>query len=647
MPCMRRVLHNGVVGDQSLPPRPTESWLDLLAGERSVPEIEAYRRQRIAEASDSDKEGLEAEIERVLQIRAKLDERKQHADELTVLNDLARNLASLRNPHELLQEIALQARRLLKVDVAYIMLRQMDDVLRIEVVDGSMGSVLRGIEVDSGSGLGGEVLRTGRPLWSEVYLEDTSFPHIESIDAAASSEQLGGILGVPLIVGDETIGVLLAADRRPRRFAGREIELLAALAAHAAVAIRNANLFDEHRAAAEELTAVNDALRRTNDIRQQAIDLRENLTGVMIRGGGFAEIAAELERAIGAPVALQGADDEPLAGPTIDVPDGRALFEHPTSVIPRRLDRTDGEVVVAPVFLASGYAGCLAAISSPALDDEAVRLLTIGATSAALVMASERSLAEAELRTRGEFLNALLSPDVDDRSVRRRARATGINLDRVAVVVVLDPGGEDPRMAAQLATKLTGEFGGWSAEHADHIVALLPAATPSPVREQLERLTGGRLPCAIGIAPCKGGRREVRLSHEAARQSATVLHALGRSTDCVESSELGVYRSLFSQAGRNEIKFFVELTIGPLVTHDRDRQRNLVHTLSTYLEQSQHHTRTCSELHIHANTLYQRLDRVTELIGSRWKEPPHGLEVQLALRLHDLLVRLPVTRPHP
>lgn len=621
--------------------------MELLAGERTVAEIEAYRRRRVAEASDSDPQRLDAEIEAVLQIRTRLDERKQHADELTVLNDLARRLASLRDSHELLQEIALQARRLLRVDVAYIMRRQRDDILRIEVVDGSMGSVLRGIELGSGRGLGGEVLRTGRPMWSEVYLEDTGFPHVESIDAAASSEQLGGILGVPLIVGTETIGVLLAADRRPRRFTGREIELLAALAAHAAVAIRNADLFEGHRAAAEELKAANDRLRRTNDTRQRAIDLRESLTGAVIRGGGFAEVAAELERAIGAPVALRGADGEPLAGPRLDVPDGRPLFGHVTSVTPRRLALTGGEAVVAPVFLPSGYAGCLVAVSFPALDDEAVQLLTIGATSAALVMASERLVAEAELRSRGEFVNALLSPDADDRSVRRRARATGIDLDRVSVVVVLDPGGEDPRTAAQLATRLAGELGGWSADHADHIVTFLPAAATSPVKERLHRLTGGRLPCAVGIAPCKGGTREVRLSHEIARQSATVLHALGRSTDCVESSELGVYRTLFSQAGRDEIKSFVEATIGPLLAHDRDRQRDLVHTLSTYLEQSQHHARTCSELHIHANTLYQRLDRVTELIGSRWREPQRSLEFQLALRLDDLLVRLPVTRPQP
>lgn len=648
------VPHDGRVSDETESVRPPQSWLELLADERPVTEFESYRRRRLAEAPESEHENLEAQAEHVLQIRARLAERKQHGDELTVLNDLARRLASLRDPHEVLQEVANQARRLLAVDVAYIMLLQKDGRLRIDVEDGSMGSILRGIELDSGSGLGGEVLRAGRPLWSEIYLEDTRFPHVRSVDNVARSEQLGGILGVPLFVGDETIGVLLAADRRPRRFTGREIELLASLASHAAVAIRNASLFEQHRTAAGELQEANTTLRRTNDIRQRAIELRDNLTNVVIRGGGFAEIASELERAIDAPVTVFGSRDEHLAGPDLDIAlpllapgvVGRASFEDFLTPSPRRFDISHGKGVVAPVLLRSGYAGCLVAIAPAAVDNEAVHLLTIGATSVALVIASEHSLVEAELRTRGEFVNALLSPDTDEASIRRRARSTGIDIDGISAVAVLDPGRGEPQEAAQLASRLAGELGGWSADHADHIVVLLPGATPVTVKERIERLFDGQLPCAIGIAPCVGGSREVRASHEVARQTATVLHALGRSTDCVQASELGVYRSLFSQSGRDEITSFIELTLGPLLTHDQERQSDLARTLSTYLAQSRHHSRTCGLLHIHANTLYQRLDRVTQLIGPRWKEPERGLEVQLALRLHELLVTLsPMTRP--
>jgi non-heme chloroperoxidase len=57
-------------------------------------------------------------------------------------------------------------------------------------------------------------------------------------------------------------------------------------------------------------------------------------------------------------------------------------------------------------------------------------------------------------------------------------------------------------------------------------------------------------------------------------------------------------------------------------------------TLATYLEQAQRHAQTCSTLHIHPNTLYQRLAPITELLGPSWKDPGRTLEVHLALRLH-------------
>ncbi len=206
------------MGDDDVQTPPVESWLDLLVGGRAGVELDAYLRQRLAAAEPAERDRLRGQAERVRQIRAQLDERRQRAEELAVLNDLARRLASLRDPEVVLNEVARQARRLLAVDVAYIMLLQPGDVLRIEVADGSMGSALRGIELARGAGLGGEVLRTGRPMSSERYLDRRPVPPpADPADAAASSEQLGGILGVPLMLDDETIGVLLAADRRARR----------------------------------------------------------------------------------------------------------------------------------------------------------------------------------------------------------------------------------------------------------------------------------------------------------------------------------------------------------------------------------------------------------------------------------------------
>ena len=544
-------------------------------------------------------------------------ELRRRAEELAVLNDLARRLAALHDTREVLDEVARQARRLLGVDVAYIMLLRADR-LRIEVVDGAMGSAMRGIELESGQGLGGQVLATGRPLSSERYLADTAFPHGEGTDAAALSEQLGGILGVPLVVGDDTLGVLLAADRRPRAFGDREVELLAGLAAHAALALRTADLFDRERTAAAELRSANEALHAVNESRQRASDLRDVLNDIVIRGEGFAAVVAALERSAGLSVRVRDHH-------------GRTLAGEPTA---------EGGLVV-PVDLPSGRGGDLVAAPTDQADEEPLRLLRIGATTVAVLMASERSVAEAELRTRGEFVHALLSSDADEASLLRRARAIGVDLNAVTTVAVVDVEPVGSAAAAAFAARLAAELGGWSAAHADQVVVLLPAGVDQ-VRGTVTRLSGqdGATP-TTGLAAGEGGPRAVRSAHEEARQTAALLLALGRAGSAATSDELGLYRSLFSSSGRAGLTTFIQSTVGPLLSYDAEHQRDLAATLEAYLQQARHHARTCAALHIHPNTLYQRLDRVTEVLGPRWKEPDRALELQVALRLHRLLADHP------
>jgi hypothetical protein len=546
-----------------------------------------------------------------------LAELRRRADELVVLNDLARRLAALHDTRGVLDEVARQARRLLGTDVAYIMLLH-DGRLRIEVVDGAMGSAMRGIELGSGQGLGGQVLATGRPLWSEGYLDDDRFPHGDTTDAAALSEQLGGILGVPLVVGDDTLGVLLAAVRGPRTFRDHDVELLAGLAAHAALALRTADLFDRERSAAAELRAANAELRDVDASRRRAGELRDVLNEVVLRGGGLAAVVAALDRTAGLQVQVRDPGGRPLAGEP--VPDGG---------------------LVVPVDLPGGHGGELVAAPATVSDEEARRLLSIGATTVAVLLASERSVAEAELRARGEFVHALLSPESDETSLLRRARSLGIDLHAVTAVAVVDAAEVGTAAAAAHASRLAAELHGWSAAHTDHVVVLLPCGVEQ-ARASAEALAAaaGTSP-TTGLAGGTGGPAGVRTAHEEARQTASLLVALDRAGSCAVSDDLGLYRSLFSRAGRAGLATYIRATVGPLIDHDRERQRELALTLETYLEQARHHARTCEALHIHPNTLYQRLDRVTEVLGPQWKQPGRALELQVALRLHRLLAARP------
>jgi DNA-binding PucR family transcriptional regulator len=81
----------------------------------------------------------------------------------------------------------------------------------------------------------------------------------------------------------------------------------------------------------------------------------------------------------------------------------------------------------------------------------------------------------------------------------------------------------------------------------------------------------------------------------------------------------------------------VKATIGPVLDYDASRHTKLVETLETYFRHGGNLTRTAADLHVHVNTVTQRLERVSRLLGDKWQEPERQLEVQLALRLHRLV----------
>ena len=59
-------------------------------------------------------------------------------------------------------------------------------------------------------------------------------------------------------------------------------------------------------------------------------------------------------------------------------------------------------------------------------------------------------------------------------------------------------------------------------------------------------------------------------------------------------------------------------------------------TLQAYFQAGASPARAAEALQVHVNTVTQRLERVSRLIGKDWSSPERALEVQLALRLHRL-----------
>ena len=75
------------------------------------------------------------------------------------------------------------------------------------------------------------------------------------------------------------------------------------------------------------------------------------------------------------------------------------------------------------------------------------------------------------------------------------------------------------------------------------------------------------------------------------------------------------------------------MTLGPVLDYDRQRETQLVETLDAWFAAGGGLRETADRLHIHPNTVTQRLDRVGLLLGETWREPRRKLDVQLALQM--------------
>ncbi|PRH76917.1 transcriptional regulator [Streptomyces solincola] len=81
-----------------------------------------------------------------------------------------------------------------------------------------------------------------------------------------------------------------------------------------------------------------------------------------------------------------------------------------------------------------------------------------------------------------------------------------------------------------------------------------------------------------------------------------------------------------------DLAAFVDRAIGPLREHDRTSRPPLLPTLETYLAHAGRKAETARELHLNRQTLYNRLARIGELLGTDLDDPHTVIGLSLALR---------------
>jgi sugar diacid utilization regulator len=433
---------------------------------------------------------------------------------------------------------------------------------------------------------------------------------------------------------------------------------MARLAQQTGVALVRADLYrsgvdrvSRIRAVNVELATVNDRLQRTVAELEQARETLTTLTAVAATGAGERGVAAALHAMTGYPVAVEDQFGNPLAwaGPDRPQPYPRQSPHHRVELLAeagrRSVPLRDHDRLITPVQSRDGVLGLLALVDP---ERRAGRPESFALQHAAVVLgielAHQRSLAETELRLRGDLVGDLLSGSHTGSAIPRAA-ALGHDLHGPHhVLAVRWPEAQDEAgvvLAVQRAVRLC-DIDALVARQSDAVVVV--AAPPESWGAAHH---WGELHSALSeILPGPRGSIGVGEVHdspaELPRSYSEALHALAmvewsRGSGVMTFEELGVLRLLFTSQDKHGVEQFVRDWLGVLIDYDRARSTELVTTLSRYYGCGGNYDATAAALHVHRSTLRYRLQRIRDLTGHDLGAADCRLDLEIATQAWQVL----------
>ncbi|MEU6578715.1 PucR family transcriptional regulator [Streptomyces sp. NPDC046805] len=201
------------------------------------------------------------------------------------------------------------------------------------------------------------------------------------------------------------------------------------------------------------------------------------------------------------------------------------------------------------------------------------------------------------------------------------ARAVGEELASVGVPVLLGVRPVEGRVPLLVGLRSEAE----RAAVADRVAAALRAGVE---RAGMRRPGAGPPVVVVGVA---GGWAAASAGLRHAAETATAARGLA-DRPWYDARRLDIDLLLWRLRDHPDLAAFVDRAIGPLREHDRRSRPPLLPTLETYLAHAGRKAETARELHLNRQTLYNRLARIGELLGTDLDDPQTVLALSLALR---------------
>lgn len=519
-----------------------------------------------------------------------------------------------------------------------------------------------------------EIVETKKPV---VLANAVSDPR--AVRSAMRAWSTQSVMGVPMILHDEVIGLMIIDDG-PRRMAFPQVaqDLGMAFAGLAASAIDQAQLNARHRTALETVARQNRLLRR-------ASGLEEELSALLIDGSGLQGTVDLVSKTTTKPSAIYTADLKRVVtsqletGPSrmpVELFDAaqnassgalRALAEmqaKPAEILgPFAAIGLHHRYLVAPIRREAAIWGYLVisehASRLGALDGAIARR---AATNIAVELSMQRRSIGDSWEAYESLVMVLVRATHSGEWLQRRADYLGVRLDARRVVCVVAPTRDGVALpgAAEISERL-GDIGGAPRAIGTDVdgktVMLVETGSLAEDGSELgvvsEALAGAlsSLGASDGVIAAVSREQSTAVGLRSAYDEALQVAETGRrhlvpnDNVVITAGEIGVGRILLASMTPEEAKRLVEDTLGSLAYARTAKARELLVTLSAFLS-SRIVSETGKRLMVHENTVRYRLARIEQLTGlDVLADPDDQMAAYLAVLVLRITGALPSAEP--
>jgi GAF domain-containing protein len=511
-----------------------------------------------------------------------------------------------------------------------------------------------------------EIVRTKRPVMVVNTMVDP-----RPLQVSMRRWRAKSLLGVPMILRDEVIGVLcLDSEDVIVEFPEHDQELALTFAELAATAVNQVQLTTRLRASlatqADQLSMI-----------QRAARMESQLTEILLRGWGVRELAEAVSRLLGKPCWIYDAGFRCLAQGNLDGTTAR-MFDADLRRVPAVATVLEGlrpeephvigplpradllhRLMVAQIAVDDQCWGYVVVAEQPgrftALDGAIVR-------RAAHNIALERSRARREQDIEWHAVEAFTGSLIrgEQVAVDSRAQGLGISLDAPRVVVLFGSGPDGridvtPKALARLMTAVDAPSAVLACPSGNDIalVVEVPSRLPASdavswVRAQAEQVVRGLRhsgPLFVAISTIVRAPGDDVSAHTQARQ---VLQAMRTHVETpgdlvLAASDLGAGRLLLASADHDGAQRFAGDALGALLLPGSPKSEELLVTLNAFLQSGRGVRRAADLLGVHPNTVRYRLANVEKLTGLQVTTDDDAyLTAQMAVLVLRLSGRLPL-----